>query len=276
MKNFKGKALYNPSGKAGEYAEWAVNFYNGCSNDCSYCYLKKGVLSKNWSTSPTLKKCFRDDDHARKVFLSEAMKNMKELQANGIFMSFTTDPMMPETYGLTSYVLAFCLLYDIPLQILTKRADLINLFIDKCSAFSGVIRNRILRNISIGFTITGHDESEGNASSTGERMSAMQKLHEEGFKTFASIEPVIDIKRAMSIIIEIRDFCDLMKIGLLGGKKYDKKELQQFVDMAIVAVSHSRTRIYFKDSLLLQAGLERKFLHPRCVEKNYKLHLINT
>ena len=35
---FNGKAIYNPKGKAGEYAPWACNFYTGCSNDCEYCY----------------------------------------------------------------------------------------------------------------------------------------------------------------------------------------------------------------------------------------------
>jgi DNA repair photolyase len=44
--SFPGKAIYNPSGKAGEYSYWACNFFKGCSNGCEYCYLKKGVLKK--------------------------------------------------------------------------------------------------------------------------------------------------------------------------------------------------------------------------------------
>ncbi len=44
-KRFNGKALYQPSGKAAEYSAWACNFYTGCSNDCEYCYCKRGVLS---------------------------------------------------------------------------------------------------------------------------------------------------------------------------------------------------------------------------------------
>lgn len=56
---FNGKAIYNPSGKAGEYSDWACNFYTGCSNNCDYCYCKKGVMSHVWSDTPKLKKCFR-------------------------------------------------------------------------------------------------------------------------------------------------------------------------------------------------------------------------
>ncbi len=62
MKNFKGKAIYNPSGKAGEYSYWACNFYVGCSNGCEYCYCKKGILSGVMGQDkPQLKKCFKDE-----------------------------------------------------------------------------------------------------------------------------------------------------------------------------------------------------------------------
>lgn len=46
--NFNGKAIYNPSGKAGEYSYWACNFYVGCSNMCEYCYCKKGFSAMLW------------------------------------------------------------------------------------------------------------------------------------------------------------------------------------------------------------------------------------
>ncbi len=61
MKQFKGKASYNPFGKAGEYSYWACNFYTGCSNNCDYCYCKRGVMSSVWSITPKLKSCFKDE-----------------------------------------------------------------------------------------------------------------------------------------------------------------------------------------------------------------------
>ena len=78
MKTFKGKAIYNPSGKAGEYSYWACNFYIGCSNKCEYCYCKKGVLANSiGQDKPQLKKCFRDEAHALELF-------KKELKANSV------------------------------------------------------------------------------------------------------------------------------------------------------------------------------------------------
>lgn len=86
MKQFNGKAIYNPSGKAGEYAEWACNFYVGCSNGCEYCYCKKGILKAVMGQDkPQLKKCFKSENHALEVFESEVSFNIVELQKHGVF-----------------------------------------------------------------------------------------------------------------------------------------------------------------------------------------------
>ena len=123
MKTFNGKAIYNPSGKAGEYSYWACNFYNGCSNDCDYCYCKHGVMARNWSDTPKLKACFRDENHALEVFEKELKANLPELQKHGLFFSYTTDPMLPETTSLTISSINFCISNYVPVKILTKRAD---------------------------------------------------------------------------------------------------------------------------------------------------------
>jgi len=34
----KLKALYVPSGRAREYAAWALNLYTGCPHGCGYCF----------------------------------------------------------------------------------------------------------------------------------------------------------------------------------------------------------------------------------------------
>lgn len=49
MGAINGRVIYSPKGKAGEYAENAANFYVGCSNGCTYCYLRKGCY---WEAYP--------------------------------------------------------------------------------------------------------------------------------------------------------------------------------------------------------------------------------
>jgi len=121
--------------------------------------------------------------------------------------------------------------------------------------------------IAFGFTLTGHDELESNASTNEERIEAMKRLHDAGFKTWASIEPVIDFESAREMIVKTMDYCDLYKIGLLSGKKYDKEDLATFIH----AVLFWKIPVYFKDSLLQQTGIIREDLPTNCVGRDYNM-----
>ena len=88
-------AIYQPKGKAGEYAKYAVNFYVGCSNDCDYCYCKRGLLGHAMGKpTPTLKKCF-EGHSPYGVFVRELHEHIVQLRKHGLFFSFTTDPLLP-------------------------------------------------------------------------------------------------------------------------------------------------------------------------------------
>lgn len=129
-KSFKGKAIYNPSGKAGEYSYWACNFFLGCSNHCSYCYLRKGRCAKVLGgDKPTLKKCFKDEYHALKIFEKELKQNLMELQKHGVFFSFTSDFALSECLKLTMSAIDICIENEVPVKLLTKRADWISEFL---------------------------------------------------------------------------------------------------------------------------------------------------
>jgi DNA repair photolyase len=268
MKIFNGKAIYNPSGKAGEYAEWACNFYVGCSSGCTYCYLRKGILATAMGgNTPTLKKCFKNEEHALEVFKKELQANLPELQKHGLFFSFATDPMLPETHNLTKSAVAICQGNNIPVKILTKRVE----FAYNCLWTGFLYADKI----AFGFTLTGHDELEPNASTNAERIKAMRKLHEAGFKTWASIEPVIDFENSKEMMHKTAAFCDLYKIGLQSGKKYDKNKLAEFMSWCTSAYENEYDPYwsikYFKDSLLKAAGISRSELPGNCVTKDYNI-----
>lgn len=252
--SFKGKAIYNPSGKAGEYSYWACNFYVGCSNGCEYCYLKKGRGSAILGgDKPVLKKCFKDEEDALAVFEKELKANLSELQKHGLFFSFTTDPMLNHCLDLTFGAITLAWDNNVPVKVLTKT---VGKWVDgvlQCCHYSR--RNLI----AFGFTLTGHDELEPGASSNSERIEAMKKLHEAGFKTFASIEPVIDFESSYQMIEQTIGFCDLYKIGLESGKKYDENEtLEFYVKTCLMLSCRSEAKVYWKDSLLKQAVLTRE------------------
>lgn len=262
---YKGKAIYNPSGKAGEYSYWACNFFVGCSNECTYCYLKKGrganILG---GCTPSLKKCFKNQEHALEVAMDEVSINEDEIRKHGLFFSFTTDPLLFETKVLTMDLVEACNAIGIPVKILTKQSDFFE-FLEVYEKAS-VDWNKSL--IAFGFTLTGHDELEPNADTNKERIYAMSQLKKSGYKTFASIEPIIDFESAKAMIGLSMGFCDLFKIGLESGKKYDVVGAQSFIEWLD---EFEVAKIYLKESLQKLTGYRNNDLDDYFVERDYNM-----
>ena len=265
------KAIYQPKGKAGEYAKYACNFYVGCSNDCDYCYCKRGLLAHAMGgTTPTLKKCFKDEDDAIETFGRELMSNLSELQKHGLFFTFTSDPMLPETRHLTEAAVEMCMEESVPVKILTKRADF------DISTYWDIFAD----SIAFGFTLTGCDDQEPNASPNEDRARKIRDLHYRRFKTFASIEPVIDLDKSLQMIkLAAYCGCDMFKIGLMSGKRnYTPYEVSVFMEHVHQAIHENnfdygmKTKVYWKDSVIDFVKAKRENLpQDICVGANYNL-----
>ena len=274
-KRFNGKAIYQPTGKAAEYSPWACNFYTGCSNNCEYCYCKRGVMSHVWSIEPKLKKCFRNEYHALTVFKNEletAIRDYPSINEYGILFSFTTDPLLPETRDLTFKAIEIAMARNINVQVLTKRADWIEEFerrMDMKPNLYGAVEN----SVAFGFTLTGFDEQEPGASLTDERIEAMRILHIMGFKTFASIEPVITPAMSRNMIEVTHVFCDLYKVGLISGKGkdfYNHDHMMYFWGW-LTGKTLIGYKIYLKDSFLNYFGITRNQLKGNFVNADYNI-----
>lgn len=231
VKNYHGKAIYQPAGKAAEYGEWGCNFYIGCSNWCGYCFCSEILKPGLWSSTVTLKKAFKDEQDAIAVFEKELSKNLQALHDFGLFFSFTTDPLLPETMELTAQGVKTCVENGVNVKVLTKRADFIENFFGLLSGYGNFDEDLYKKHVAFGFTLTGHDELESGASSNIERIGAMEKLHNRGYRIFASIEPIVDFPSSMQMINGSLPFCDLYKIGLMSGNgiTYDPVEAQTFL-----------------------------------------------
>lgn len=274
MGEINGRVIYSPKGKAGEYAENAANFYVGCSNGCTYCYLKIGITAKVLGGNrPELKKTLREPPYAMDIFTNELLTNKEELQRTGLFFSFTTDPLLPETERLTRQAVGVCQRNGVPVKILTKCATGIDRFIDFAEASERWDKSRI----AIGATLTGCDELEPNADPNQSRIWALLRAKRHGFRTFASVEPIPPgaFSRAFGVVKLAYTVVDLFKIGLQSGVKsqYTKKELWLFYD----AVSKywemhgNNPRIYWKDSFVEALGIARETLPGYCVSSNWDL-----
>lgn len=249
-----GKALYSTKGPAMEYGRVGCNFYTGCPHECGYCYLKRGAPSKFLGgTEVKLKKYFRNEDDALEIFFREVRKYIDYLREVGIFFSFTTDPLISETRGLTFSAITMCIYNQIPVKILTKNASFVDYHRLKINTSSEVFK----KYVSIGFTLTGRDDMEPKASSNEERIKAMRILKENGIKTFASIEPVIDWQSSRLMVKKTLNCCDHYKIGLRSGVKrdyYDNSELVNSVSWLKHIILEAGKTVYFKESVRKRAG----------------------
>ena len=262
-----GVYLYTPKGAAREYAAVGCNFYVGCPLQCDYCYNRKGVTC-NTLGSPEIrlktggKKWIEDESDAILQFCEEVFKNIDYLQKTGVFYSFTTDPMLPGTRGLTAFTAGLVASAGVPVKILTKMGD----FGEQTEDLL-VLDEELKERIAFGFTLTGRDDFEKNAaelyhSSNEDRLALMKRLHDAGFKTFASIEPIIDFDSSMKMIKRSVTFCDQYLIGLMSkrGKElppYEKEECSKFVDDVDDLIWDSYyqkqtpelVRVYWKESI---------------------------
>lgn len=243
------KAIYKPNGKAGEYAQYACNLYVGCSNDCSYCYCKKYPLSKVWSTTPRLKKAFKDEQDAYEAFRKDVTENREKLRAGGgIFFSFTTDPCLSTTINLTAACVTFATMLDVPCTILTKRTDWL---IGPSVGEQMIVASK--GKLAVGMSITGLDTMEVNSDSNGERLEALLHVKETfGVPVFISAEPVVDFDNVLPLLRRaIEKGVDLVKVGLMSGKSdYNRYDATLFANrLILLAENFGKTKIYFKDSI---------------------------
>lgn len=265
--------IKSPKGAAREYARHSFSAYKRCKNGCTYCYLNRGVLGKELGAgTPELRSCFKNEDEVVEKFEKELKSKKEQLIADGgVFFSFITDPCLPETFSLTRRCSLYSMLNGIPVTILTKMT---NWVYDKSWFLDLLEEGERTGLLCVGFTLTGHDEMEPNASPNTERISAMKLLHEQGIKTFASIEPIIDFDSSLKMIEKTIDFCDLYRIGLHSGVKsdyYDNEKLCFFIGQVegLIELKQSNTKVYWKESVRKRVSIAWHF--PSNVNADYNI-----
>ena len=288
------KILSRPQGNAEEYGKWSVNPYKGCSHGCLYCYLKKGVWANGLGGSTAeLKTGVFNEEHAYYLAMTEIYANFREILSDGgLFMTFTSDPCTKETQEVFFRIaIGSARELRIPVMILTKSADFIN-FWRFTNIANGLLDNngRIKSRLFFGWTLTGHDELEPNASPNAKRIEAMRLVSVYGFKTWASIEPIIDFPSALDMVYRaVNAGCQHFKIGLLTNNTrlvrkdfafgehhfdaYKVNDCLHFVEDVMRATSGKAT-VYWKQSVRDLLDVDGNIIldqWPHSVGKGYSL-----
>lgn len=230
--------IYEPKGKAAEYAGLALNLYTGCTNGCTYCYAP-GVLRKT-------REDFARDVMPRKGILDalERQLGSGDFAGRTVHLCFTCDPF-PAGVDCTTTIRAIAMLkaHGANVQILTKNPSIAALF---CPAHLGA-------NDSIGTTITGAPEPmEPNADSPVVRMNVLRAFHDKGIGTWVSCEPIVDPEPVYEMI-RTCDFIDLYKFGKLNYAHSDLDWAEVGRTVAALCEEHGREYV-MKRSLLEEMG----------------------
>jgi len=198
--------IYEPRGRAREYAPLAANLYSGCAHGCKYCY------------APDVLRRSRDDFHSviavRSNILAELTEDARRLSgANArVLLSFTTDPYQPieAEQRITRQAIEILHEHGLAVEVLTKggaRAARDFDLLGKGDAFATTLT----------FLDAGRSrEWEPYAAAPEERIDVMRFAHQRGIPVWVSLEPVIDPEESLELIRRTAPFVDLFKVGTLN------------------------------------------------------------
>jgi len=235
--------IYEPRGRAREYAKLAVNVFSGCAHACKYCY------------APLALKRNRDEFHSepepRKDILHWIEADCKKIKIKGngsaqVLLCFTCDPYQPIEKDLQVTRRAIQILheYGLSVQILTK---------------AGMRASRdfdlLTEKDAFATTMTFLDDErslewEPNAALPSDRIEAIKIANKKGIPTWVSLEPVIDPEQALQIIQRTHKFVDLFKVGPLNYRPETKGiNWKKFGLEVIQLLEKLGKKYYIKDDL---------------------------
>jgi DNA repair photolyase len=200
--------IYTPRGRAGEYADLALNIYTSCNHGCWYCFAKKNF--DRWHPNEVFGENVKPREgivEATKLQLSKGKYKNKT-----IMLCFTCDPYpaLIDTMPTREVIMAIKEA-GAHVQILTKGGDRARRDFDLLDSED-----------SFGITLTGMEEPL--AASSPERIDTIRDVAKLGVKTWVSFEPVIKPYDALLDIELIPSYVSkdtLLKIGKLNHYKSD-------------------------------------------------------
>jgi len=192
--------IYEPRGKAKEYADLAANLYLGCDHGCKYCYAPAATYKT--------REAFAEPKNRTKL-LDQLRKEAPSYAGKEVLFCFTCDPYstFSAESGITRQAIEALHTGDVHVTILTKGGKRSTADFDLLKAGD-----------KYGTTLTFDNaadslEWEPGAALPAERIAALQEAHDRGIFTWASLEPVIDPQQTLKLIQRSHEFVDLFKVG---------------------------------------------------------------
>lgn len=205
------KIIYEPKGRAREYAELACNNYIGCPHSCKYCFAPNVMRSEREAYHLTVKP---RTDGIRKFFEDDCRHLHDSGDKRRVHMNFVSDPYpnIEKELHLTRFCIETAAKYGVGINILTK---------GDYDSISGDFQLFKDAGVHLGVTLSlwnddSRKEWEPNASSIEDRVRILDEAHKMGIYTWVSMEPVIYPNEALHVIDNLHSVVDLWKVGKLN------------------------------------------------------------
>lgn len=205
------KVVYEPKGRAKEYADLAFNTYLSCPHGCRYCYAPSAMHKTRdcFHSKATTRACKAYADFAA---------DCAEMERNGdkrrIHLNFVSDPYPPEEkeFHLTRRCIEEAAKHGIGVNVLTKGRY------ETVRPDFGLFKDA---GVHFGVTCCWTDDKlrkewETNAAPVEERLRLLREAHEAGIFTWVSMEPVVVPAEALAFFAAAHPFVDLWKVGKLN------------------------------------------------------------
>lgn len=242
----KLKVIYEPKGKAKEYAELAANLFETCAHACKYCYAPYVMHRKPEE--------FFTDARARKDVIKNIIKDAEYLKTineqREILLCFTCDPYQSDSkIGMDTTKTALAVLFNSGLNVtvLTKGGNRSLKDIDLFETYKDQFR--------YGATLVFSNDNdsllyEPFAAPTSERIKALDTIHARGIRTWVSIEPAWSIEDSINIIDRTHEIVDVYKIGKLNYHPHaEEVDWAQYTKVVVKRLKELNKEFYVKEDL---------------------------
>ncbi len=236
------QAIYQPKGRAAEYATYACNLYRGCTHGCVYCY------------APSVLHMERGEFHSQCVerpgILDKLRHDAKLIAARGdnpvlndpVLFCFTSDPYQPGAHA-TRAALSIMREFGVPFSVLTKGTM-------AWRDFDLYGKDDLFGMTLTFFTWELSRDWEPRAASPGGRMAQLRLAHTKGIRTWASLEPVIDPAQTLLLIDQTHDYVDHYAVGKLNYHPLAKSiDWPKFLSDVLVKLRGYGNSYYIKADL---------------------------
>lgn len=209
------KVIYEPKGRAREYAELALNHRIGCDHGCDYCFAPNAMhKTKEDFLIPKERK------NILKLVEQDAIEMENNDDRRSVLMCFASDPYCHQEVKtrLTRKIIEIFLEHGIHYTILTKGG------LRSLADIDLLVENPFLATYATTLVFNNEEDRkkhEPNAAQICERLIALQDIYKHEIPNWVSLEPVFDPLQTFDLIMQTHKYVDLYKVGKLNYVKSD-------------------------------------------------------